>query len=148
MLKGVLTFLIAIIISGNLLSSNADEVTGKWWTEDEGAIVEIYSRGNEYYGKLAWIEDPYNDDGTPVTDSENPDEDKRDRPLEGLEILKSFEYNGNQEWTNGEIYDPESGNTYSAKMRLEDGKLNVRGYYGISVLGRTQIWQPADQIPE
>lgn len=131
-----------------LAGEEGDEVKGLWWTEDEGAIVEIYREDGAYYGKLKWLEDPYDEDGNPLTDDENPDEEKRDRPLKGLEILKDLEYNGDKQWSDGEIYDPENGTTYSCRMQLEDGELHVRGYYGISALGRTQVWEPAEETPE
>jgi len=58
----------------------------------------------------------------------------------GLEILKNFKYKGTNEWTGGRIYDPKNGKTYSCNMRLEGDTLKVRGYIGISVLGRTTVW--------
>jgi uncharacterized protein (DUF2147 family) len=57
-------------------------------------------------------------------------------------LLKSFKFNAkNKSWENGEIYDPESGKTYSCNMKMETAdKLNIRGYIGISLIGRTEVW--------
>ncbi|MFP3891978.1 DUF2147 domain-containing protein [uncultured Ralstonia sp.] len=69
-------------------------------------------------------------------------DDRKDQPIVGLTILKDLKKTGDNEWTGGNILDPENGKVYSAKMSLaEDGKkLNVRGFLGISLLGRTQTW--------
>ena len=61
--------------------------------------------------------------------------------LAGKEILKNFEFNGKDLWHNGTIYDPKNGKTYSCKIsRDEKGNLNVRGFIGVSLLGRTAFW--------
>lgn len=62
-------------------------------------------------------------------------------PVIGLTILRGMRRHGD-EWSGGEILDPETGKTYRAKMKLTDGgnKLIVRGYIGISLLGRSQTW--------
>ena len=57
--------------------------------------------------------------------------------------MKNFTYDSNSnQWTGGEIYDPKNGKTYSCKMKLSsDNHLEVRGYIGISMLGRTEHWE-------
>jgi uncharacterized protein (DUF2147 family) len=62
-----------------------------------------------------------------------------------MEILRRMRPQGD-EWSGGEILDPETGKTYRAKMRLLDGgrKLIVRGYIGFSLFGRSQTWLRAD----
>jgi uncharacterized protein (DUF2147 family) len=56
-------------------------------------------------------------------------------------MLKDFKFDGNDEWKGGDIYDPESGKTYRSYMYLKDSNtLKVRGYVGISLLGRTETW--------
>ena len=58
----------------------------------------------------------------------------------GLKMLHGFSFK-TDEWTDGKIYDPESGKTYSAYMKLENkDKINLRGYIGISLFGRTSEW--------
>lgn len=65
----------------------------------------------------------------------------KDAPVIGLVILSGLKKDG-AEYTGGQILDPDSGKVYSSKIRLTDGgeKLNVRGYIGVSMLGRSQIW--------
>jgi uncharacterized protein (DUF2147 family) len=47
-----------------------------------------------------------------------------------------------EEYNGGEILDPENGKIYRARLKLDDGgkKLDVRGFIGISLFGRSQIW--------
>jgi len=70
----------------------------------------------------------------------NKNEKLRSRNLKDLIMLKDFEYNDGV-WDGGEIYDAYSGKKYSCTMKLEKEKLNIRGYIGISLLGRTAIWE-------
>lgn len=69
-------------------------------------------------------------------------DDRKDQPIVGLTILKDLKKTGENEWSGGNILDPENGKVYNAKMSLADDgkKLNVRGFLGISLLGRTQTW--------
>jgi uncharacterized protein (DUF2147 family) len=61
-------------------------------------------------------------------------------------LMKDFEYDSKNVWDDGEIYDPKSGKTYSCKMTLTDPRrLEVRGYVGISLIGRTDVWTRANQ---
>lgn len=79
--------------------------------------------------------------GIVKTDLKNPDESLRKRPILGMEILRDFVYNDGK-WTDGKIYDPKSGKTYSCNMNIEEnGDLHMRGYVGISLLGRTETWK-------
>lgn len=72
-------------------------------------------------------------------------DERRGKPLLGMEILRGLRWNG-ASWTGGEILDPDTGKTYRATIRLsEDGRaLALRGYIGISLLGRTQRWVRAE----
>jgi len=71
--------------------------------------------------------------------------DRKDKPLQGLNILWGVSKKGDG-WGRGRILDPKSGKEYAVKLRLIDGgrKLEVRGYLGFSLLGRTQLWVRAD----
>jgi uncharacterized protein (DUF2147 family) len=64
------------------------------------------------------------------------------KPDLGMTILWGLKHEG-ENWGGGRILDPKSGKTYSAKMKLIDGgkKLEVRGFLGISLLGRSQVWE-------
>ncbi|MBC7867421.1 MAG: DUF2147 domain-containing protein [Gloeobacteraceae cyanobacterium ES-bin-316] len=56
-------------------------------------------------------------------------------------MLKNFIFNGKDKWVNGKIYDPSSGKTYSCTMKIEGlNTLEIRGYIGISLFGKTELW--------
>ena len=83
---------------------------------------------------------PKNDDGTDKVDKENPDEARRNDPIIGLNLVKGFTYKGSNKWAGGTIYDPNNGKTYKCKIKLEGNQLKVRGFIGVSLLGRTAVW--------
>ena len=124
-------------------ADNPDAIVGTWLTSGKNGKIQIYKEGNKYFGKLVWI-DPPNDPKTNRTkvDNNNPDPQKRNQPLLGLVLLRDFRYDGDNVWDSGKIYDPESGKVYSCKMTLSgNNTLEVRGYVGISLIGRTDTWQ-------
>jgi uncharacterized protein (DUF2147 family) len=120
----------------------ADDVLGIWYNEEKDAKVEIYKEKDQYFGKIIWLEEPIDPEtGEPKLDDENPDEELQKRPVMGLLLVKDFVYDGDGVWEDGEIYDPKNGNTYSCYMKLENiNKLKVRGFIGISWIGRTTYW--------
>lgn len=137
-LLGVCLF---VFISGNVHGDDADAVIGEWYTKDSKALVQIYKAGDVYNGKIIWLKNPKNDDGTDKLDTNNPDESKRSNPIIGLNLVNGFTYKGKNKWGDGTIYDPDNGKTYSCKMTLSDeNELKVRGFIGVSLLGRTQVW--------
>jgi uncharacterized protein (DUF2147 family) len=88
---------------------------------------------------------PANDEkgmgGKPKNDRNNPKPELRGRQIVGMEFMHDFIYTGKNRYADGKIYDPENGKTYSCKMRLvNEKKLEVRGYVGISLMGRTVEW--------
>lgn len=113
----------------------ADDLIGKYMTAENKALIEISKRDNKYFGKFLWTKT----EGK--LDEKNPVVAERTKPLKGLELLKNFSYDGKNTWNNGTIYDPENGKTYSCKItRDEKGNLSVRGYIGVSLIGRTSEW--------
>ncbi len=73
-------------------------------------------------------------------DMNNPDQALQTRPELGLELLKDFTFDGDDVYEDGTIYDPKSGKTYSCKMTINGNSLKIRGYVGISLFGRTEVW--------
>ncbi|MEO5912149.1 MAG: DUF2147 domain-containing protein [Pelobium sp.] len=139
MKKGLLliSFLFATTI---IFAQSAEAILGKWFTKDKDAQIQIYKKGDKYFGKLVWLKSPNDDNGKPKTDIKNPDVNLKNRAILGLEILKDFN-NDDGEYGDGKIYDPKSGKIYSCIMKLEGAdKLNVRGYIGFSFVGRTDVW--------
>lgn len=133
-----------ITIPARSLAQRADAIIGNWLNEEKDAKVQIYRNGDKYFGKLVWIANAFEADGkTPRKDSKNTDPKLKERGLLHLVILTGFKYNDG-EWTDGKIYDPKSGKTYSSKMKLNGSRLDIRGYVGLSMFGRTTTWTKAD----
>ncbi|HEX7966184.1 MAG TPA: DUF2147 domain-containing protein [Gammaproteobacteria bacterium] len=136
-------------------ADDADAVLGSWLTAGGKARVSIEKHDGVYGGRIVWLKEPdYPADdktmpGQPKVDRENPDKALQSRPIIGLSLIQGFKYAGDNVWADGKIYDPESGKLYSCKMTLMmDGSLEVRGYVGISLFGRTEIWtRPPADVP-
>ena len=123
----------------------ADAILGEWVTADGKAHVSVYKCDGEYCGKIGWLREPEKD-GKPVLDDKNPDERLRYQPVLGLQILRGFVFDGDDEWAGGKIYDPESGNDYSAKITLQGSDtIKLRGYILLPMFGRTEVWKRVQQ---
>ena len=129
------------LLNTSTFAQNADAILGKWVNPSGEGQIQVYKKGNLFFGKLAWLKFP-NDEtsGQPKLDSKNPEKTLQQAPLLGLEILKNFKHNGENGYEDGTIYDPKNGKTYSCKMTLDGNKLKIRGYIGISLLGRSEVW--------
>ena len=116
-------------------SQKSDAILGEWINSEQNARFEIYKKGDKYFGKILW------GTGSDSKDVENPDASLRSRELVGLTILHDFVYEGKEIWADGTIYDPKDGKTYSCKLTLTSAdKLDVRGFVGFSLFGRTETW--------
>ncbi len=132
---------ISIIINAKA-QKNADDIVGVWETGSGKAHVKIDKVGNYYFGRIVWLKEPLNPEGKPKLDKNNEDASKRNKPIMGLQLVGGFEWKNNNLWDNGTIYDPENGKTYKCKIDLENSTtMNIRGYIGISLFGRTDIWK-------
>lgn len=121
------------------IAQNANAIVGKWLSATGEGQIEVYKKGDKFFGKLSWIKFPNDEQGKPKVDKLNPDPALRTRPELGLELLQNFTYDDGT-YKDGTIYDPKSGKTYSCKMTLNGNVLKIRGYIGISLLGRTEEW--------
>jgi uncharacterized protein (DUF2147 family) len=138
-----LFILLLLGISRTALAQH-DPIERNWFSDDKTAKIHIYrGKDGKFYGKIAWLKVP-DRNGKPKVDERNPDENKRNQPILGLTILKGFEKEKDGVYEEGTIYDPKSGKTYSAKLTLKGDHLDVRGYVGISMIGKTTTWYKAD----
>ncbi|MBK1830657.1 DUF2147 domain-containing protein [Verrucomicrobiaceae bacterium R5-34] len=113
----------------------ADPIEGEWLKGDGSARIKIkVNDKGQLTGALSYVRDPKR-----RHDSNNPDVSKRKRPLLGLVIIRGFTKKG-QMWQGGTVYDSSSGKTYQGKIWLDQGKLIMRGYIGVSLIGRTSSW--------
>lgn len=134
-------FLAIVFLMSTISIAQTHSVIGKWKTIDDEtgkpvAIVDIYELRGKIYGKVIEVFNPKNK--TRVC--ENCSGADKNKPIVGLTVIKGLTKEGN-EYTNGKILDPKSGRLYKCFIELEGSeKLKVRGYIGISLLGRSQIW--------
>jgi uncharacterized protein (DUF2147 family) len=141
MFKKLFFLLIIVSCSAIVYAQNKDVILGKWLSATGDGQIEIYKRADKYYGKLFWLKEPNDEKGKPKLDSKNSNTNLRAKPLLGLELLKDFVFEEGK-WTNGTIYDPKTGKTYSCNLTMkENGQLNIRGYVGISLIGRSESWR-------
>ena len=132
-LGGLLLSTIHVLAEEDAFVENSIE--GVWLTKSKDQ-VRIDMKNNQPEGiglDLPGVE--------PRKDVLNPDESLRDRFLHDVVILKDFVYQGKGRWAKGTIYDPNNGKTYQCLLRMKsDSELMVRGYIGVSLIGRTEIW--------
>jgi uncharacterized protein (DUF2147 family) len=139
----VLFCVVLSMASVERLLADSSLVTGLWKNED--ASFEVYEENGKLNAKIVSLREPLTPDGKQKTDIHNPDSSKHSRPIIGLVFMTGFTPAGSGKWDNGTIYDPKSGNTYSCNMELEgQNTLKVRGYVGISLIGRTETWERAN----
>ena len=121
---------IVLTVIGVMLAASAafaQDVIGKWKLDDGTAIVEVYKSGDAFNGKIVWLEEPTDEDGTPAKDKNNPEPSLRKRELIGLNMLSGLKKTGANEYSGGNIYDPGNGKTYNCSMKVEGNVLKVRG---------------------
>ena len=127
-----------LILNANVYSQS---ILGTWKTLDdetgkEKSIVEIYEQDGKIYGKIIELLEKENK-GKKCINCSGTDKDK---PIQGMVIIRGLSKDGD-EYNGGKILDPKSGKIYKCSLSLESkDKLTVRGYIGISLLGRTQKW--------
>ena len=119
------------------------DILGIWFNEEKTSKLQVYQVGTKFFAKIVWLKDPLDKaTGKPRIDNLNPDAKLKNSPLLGLVVLKDFVFDGDNEWKNGTIYDPKNGKNYSCYIKPDDSpnKLKIRGYVGVSLLGRTTYW--------
>ena len=136
-------------ISASVSAQSTDPAIGVWKTIDdktnqpaslvkieevngslEGVIIKTFPRPNE----------------NPLVSCNLCKDDLKDKPIIGLKIMSGLKQEKPGFWSGGKILDPKEGEYYKVKLSTEDGKkMDVRGYIGVPVLGRTQVWYKAEQ---
>jgi uncharacterized protein (DUF2147 family) len=121
---------------------------GRWTTIDDEtkkpkSVITVYEEGGKLFGKIEKLFREPNEEQNPVCDK--CEGALKNQPIIGMVILRELKKDGD-EWSGGTILDPANGKTYKCKIAVEDGgkKLKVRGYIGVSLLGRTQHWVRAE----
>ncbi len=134
--------------------SPGDILLGDWRPSNGRSVIRISkgetSKGqdpNKYYGRIVWVIEKNNPDGTPRVDVNNPDASKQSEKILGMTNMRGLEFVGDEKnlvWENGNIYDPNNGSDYSFEMTMDKKNTNIvdgRGYIGVSMFGRTDTWK-------
>ncbi|MCK6424586.1 MAG: DUF2147 domain-containing protein [Burkholderiaceae bacterium] len=134
----------ALLVAGGAAFAQTTPV-GLWKTIDdetkaEKSYVRVVEAGGVVTAKVEKILDPAKADAK----CDKCSDDRKDQPIQGMTIVKGVKANADDKglWDGGEILDPNNGKTYKVRMKPIDGgkKLEVRGYIGAPLLGRTQTW--------
>lgn len=136
-------FAITVFHGVGARAAGLDSPIGVWKTVDDKtgaarAMVRIYEEGGKLFGRIEQSFTP----GAETRVCGVCSDDRKDKPIIGLIIIRNMKP-ADGEWNGGDILDPDNGSVYRCKFHLEENgtRLLVRGYIGISLLGRTQTWQ-------
>lgn len=125
-------------------SINSQSIFGKWYSTNEetgeiDSVIEVYKKQEKAFGKIIEIK---NSERKNAVCDLCKDKNKN-KPILGLNILNGLEKDG-EEWSGGTILDPRNGNVYKCFIQLvQQDKLKIRGYLGLSIFGKTAYWQRA-----
>nr|WP_315201866.1 DUF2147 domain-containing protein [uncultured Flavobacterium sp.] len=130
-----------VVFFSIIFNAQSQTVLGKWKTVDDEtgqakSIVEVYEKAGKIYGKVVEIlrADHKKDVCSKCDGAE------KNKPILGMIIINGLEKD-DSEYNGGTILDPENGKKYKCYITLESpDKLKLRGYIGLSIMGRTQYW--------
>ena len=142
-------FAAALLLAPLLALAQVDggSPVGLWRTIDDTtgkprALVRVFEKDGLIFGRV--------EKGlTPPTEADEVcdlcTDDRRGLPKLGLVIIRNMQRDGDV-WSGGDILDPDNGKVYSCRLRVVDDNrtLEVRGFIGFSLLGRTQMWERID----
>ncbi|MDD2271588.1 MAG: DUF2147 domain-containing protein [Desulfuromonadaceae bacterium] len=145
-MKILIVATIVLLMATTTFSAGPGDILGSWKTDGGDSWLALFECGDKICATIVWLKEPNyisSKDG-PVgetkVDRENPDPALRNRPILGLQVMNGFTAKGNNQWENGTCYNPESGKRYRCKMHLvSPHRLELRGYVGISLFGRTTV---------
>jgi uncharacterized protein (DUF2147 family) len=148
-MRRIALFLLLAVVCAPLMAQNqAASPAGRWKTIDDAtghakAIVVLTEQNGVLSGSIERVLETDQPGPNPVC--LKCEGELKNRPLAGLRILWKMKRDGNQ-WTGGQILDPHSGKIYRCIIAVADGgkTLKVRGFIGVALLGRTQLWQRID----
>lgn len=136
------TLTAAALLSTSVFAASLDGT--QWQTVDDKtgekkAIIQLNEKGGKVSGKIIKVLDKQKAKAVCTKCFGS----LKNKPVEGLQILTGLKADGNNQWSDGKLVDPESGKVYSGKITLSDNgqSLDLRGYVGTPLFGRSQTWQ-------
>ena len=140
----LLILALGMLMLSSVAKAQTDRLEGLWFNQEKtGKILITRAPDGKFNGKVVWLKEPL-ENGKPKVDKLNEDPKLRSRPRLGLQVLTGFVKDGDDKYTDGTIYDPLNGKTYSCKITYNGKTLDIRGYIGISLFGRTTVWSRAE----
>lgn len=134
--------LVFFTITGFKTSNPARQVVGVWESEEKNLQIEMFEENGEFAGRMIYFKCSSQEIMQTSKDTENPKKHLRSRNLLGLTLVTKLDYQGDGVWDDGKIYDPNSGNTFEARIQLIDQNTAVvRGYWKYRWLGRSMIFK-------
>jgi uncharacterized protein (DUF2147 family) len=147
MISRVLMFSLCWLTASEVKASYGDKtdpnaIVGTWKNGEGTGMIKITRNGETFQGQIVWLKEPNDPEtGKPKLDKNHPDKMNHIRQIMGLTNMWGFKYVKEGIWDGGKIYDPKKGSTYDCTLKLKNEQiLEVRGYVGISLMGRTDTW--------
>jgi len=142
---GIYTSLLVatLLFFTRLVAAPPPSPVGIWRTIDDitnkpRGLIRLYEQEGKLFGKIEASFDMF--EAKEICD--RCEGDRRNRPVIGLIVVRNMKKSGTNEYTGGDILDPDTGQVYKCRITLDDNgrRLIVRGYIGIALLGRSQVW--------
>ena len=139
-------FLVAIFVISQIsiaVASKGDKITGVWWNATKTAKIKVEKGVDTYSASIIFLFEDTDSAGNIKLDKNNPNSNLTSRPLLNLQIITGLVYDADKNnWSNGLIYDPKSGKTFSCTVWLEDNdNLKIKGYVkAFSLMSNTVTW--------
>lgn len=135
-------------LQGEAGAQTRADITGNWATRGFGSVVRFGPCENApstLCGRIVWLWEPNDAEGEPRLDFRNPDRASRTRSLIGIEIVSGLHQTSPGVWSDGSVYNPDDGRTYTGTIRLRGDALELRGC-ALSVFCETQIWRRPEDV--
>lgn len=135
-------------LASNRAEAASADIAGRWATQGFGSIVEFRpcaGRPDTLCGRILWLWEPNDPSGRRRTDAHNPDKALRSRPLIGVEIVRGLRETAPGVWSDGSVYNPDDGRTYTGMVRVRAGRLELKGC-ALNVLCQTQTWRRPEEV--
>lgn len=128
--------------AGDEAKVDPNAILGTWKNGEGTGMIRITRQGDKFQGQIVWLKEPNDPEtGKPKVDKLHPEKSNHTRPIIGLTNMWGFKYTKSGVWEDGKIYDPKKGSTYDCTIKMKGANtLEVRGYIGIALIGRTDSW--------
>ncbi|MBY0511635.1 MAG: DUF2147 domain-containing protein [Rhodospirillaceae bacterium] len=141
-------FIAATAFGQGATAQSSPALSGDWATRGFGSVVQFRPCASDaatVCGRIIWLWETNDGHGRPRVDRHNPDRALRSRSLVGIEIVRGLRESSPGVWSEGSLYNPDDGRTYTGKIRIKNGALELRGC-ALSVFCQTQVWRRPEDV--